>query len=352
MNIFKKKSHKKQKSQQQSKKTVAPTPKPKPKQWTPPFQSMGKRQKIKLVDDANAIPDMPRLLPSGPSYDISATKPDTDVILAENILAEKSKEEKKSDHIYPHDQKAHKEFMQAFRQLTYRWRSWDIWTDFVTMVACAISNAVDQLHYEEREALYMRTINKYNKEEQQLFPVLFAHTVMALEENPEQDFLGDIYNELGLNSKEHRQIFTPYHVAHFMAEITLGDIAEDIKERGYVTIHDSCCGGGVTLIAAANVAKEKLAKVDLNYQNHLLVTGQDIDYVVAMMCYIQMSLLGVAGYFKVGNALTEPMSNDDGLDNYWFTPMYFFPIWHLRRVFRQVDHIFQNESMNSTTQGG
>lgn len=241
--------------------------------------------------------------------------------------------------VRPKIQQARKEFLQTFRSLTGRWRSWDIWTDFITMAACAISNAVDGLNYEEREKTYLKIINKYSKEEQQLFPKLLAHLVLALEENPEQDFLGEIYTELGLNSKEHEQIFTPYNVAYMMAEIVLGDIEKCVEEFGYVEIHDCCCGGGVTLIAAVNVAKRKLGKVDRNFQNHVLVSGQDIDYVVAMMCYIQLSLLGIAGYFKVGNALTEPMTSSDSLENYWFTPMYFFPVWHYRRIWHRVEKL-------------
>lgn len=211
--------------------------------------------------------------------------------------------------IYPREQEFRREFLETFRSLTYRWRSWDVWTDFITLVAFTISNSVDRLHYDEREETYLRIIKKYTKEEQQLFPKLFAYLVLALEENPEQDFLGDIYTELGLNSKEHRQIFTPYHISHLMAEITLGDFTSQVKEKGFVEIHDCCCGAGAILIAAANVVKDKLKKVDLNFQNHLLLTGQDIDSLVTMMCYIQLSLLGVAGYFKVGNALTDPMKS-------------------------------------------
>ena len=75
------------------------------------------------------------------------------------------------------------------------------------MAACSISNAVDKFHFDEREKTYLRIVNKYDKEERQLFPQLLAYTVLALEENPEQDFLGDIYTELGLNSKEHKQIW-------------------------------------------------------------------------------------------------------------------------------------------------
>ncbi len=214
----------------------------------------------------------------------------------------------------------------------------------MTMAACSISNAVDKSHFDAREETYLRIINKYNKQEQQLFPQLLACTVLALEEDPEQDFLGDIYTELGLNSKEHRQIFTPYHVCHFMAEITFGDLVAQVEEKGFVEINDCCCGAGATLIAAANVAKYKLSEVGLNFQNHILISGQDIDYVATMMCYIQLSLLGVAGYFKVGNSLTDPMADGDSLENYWFTPMYFSAVWGYRRIFRQLDSLMKGDS--------
>lgn len=155
--------------------------------------------------------------------------------------------------------------------------------------------------------------------------------------------LGDIYTELGLNSKEHEQIFTPYNICHSMAEITIDDLAAQVEAKGVVEIHDCCCGAGAILIAASNVAKEKLKKTNFNYQNHILITGQDIDYLVTMMCYIQLSLLGMAGYFKVGNALTDPMTDNDSLENYWFTPMYFFPVWHYRRVWHSIGELLGGE---------
>ena len=80
-------------------------------------------------------------------------------------------------------------------------------------------------------------------------------------------------------------------------------------------------------------ARKQLEKANLNYQNHLLVVAQDIDETVALMCYIQLSFLGVAGYVKVGNSLTEPMTGNDNKENYWFTPMYFSNVWVLRRIF-------------------
>lgn len=47
----------------------------------------------------------------------------------------------------------------------------------------------------------------------------------------------------------------------------------------------------------------------------------------------QTVLAGVAGYVKVGNSLTEPMTGNDNKENYWFTPMYFSNVWVLRRIF-------------------
>ena len=64
--------------------------------------------------------------------------------------------------------------------------------------------------------------------------------------------------------------------------------------------------------------------------------AQDIDEIVALMCYIQLSLLGVAAYIKVGNSLTEPMSTDDNGENYWFTVMYFSDVWAMRRLFHKI----------------
>lgn len=226
-----------------------------------------------------------------------------------------------------------KEFLRVFNQLTNRHRSWDVLRDFIVMYACALSNPVDKQHYDEREALYLRTIKKYNKQEQPLFSELAAHTVMALEENPEQDFLGSIFMSLNLGNQHNGQFFTPYHVCELMAEVSMQDSVLKIEKEGYITINDPCCGAGATLIAGVHAAKKRLEKAGYNYQNHVFVVAQDIDMTVALMCYIQLSLLGVAGYVKVGNSLTDPITANDSTENYWYTPMYFFPAWSMRRIF-------------------
>lgn len=233
---------------------------------------------------------------------------------------------------------ANKEFIQVFKRLSYAHHTVDVWHDFVLMFACAISNAVDKSHREERERMYLNTIKRYSKREQQLFPELAAITISALEGNPEQDFLGSLFMQVDGGNPDAGQYFTPYDVCELMAVITTGDMVRQAQEQGVVTMHDPCCGAGALLLAGINRARKELEKEKLNFQHHMLVVGQDIDPTAAMMCYIQISLLGVAGFVKVGNSLTEPICEKDDLSKYWFTPMYFSGIWTARRFLRKEGH--------------
>ena len=104
------------------------------------------------------------------------------------------------------------------------------------------------------------------------------------------------------------QFFTPYDICRAMAKITMKRecVLEIIDRQGYVSINDPACGAGATLIAAA----EALLQWDINFQQTAIFIGQDIDYGTALMCYVQLSLLGCAGYVRVGNTLTDPMTGN------------------------------------------
>ena len=188
------------------------------------------------------------------------------------------------------------------------------WTDCITMIACTISNSVDKEMFDQREQLYMHTIEKYTKEELDDVTRLFNIIVDALEDDPEQDFLGELYSKLELQNKQLCQLFTPYYVAEAMAKMTREKITDAITEKGFASVNDPCCGAGVMLIAAANVAREE----GVNYQHKMVFVAQDIDFTAAMMCYIQLSLLGCVGFVGVGNTLTEPRPSRE---NIWYMPM-------------------------------
>lgn len=134
-------------------------------------------------------------------------------------------------------------FMAEFKKLLYRHQAWEVWSDFCALSACAIANAVDKRHYQTREKMYLDTIKRYNKQEQEVFPVLFAETVLELERNPDQDFLGKMFMQLELGNHWKGQFFTPYHVCHLMAKLNLDEQKENLERKGWISVGDCCCGG-------------------------------------------------------------------------------------------------------------
>lgn len=120
------------------------------------------------------------------------------------------------------------------------------------MFACALSNRFDRAHFEKREALYKKIISKYDEQERMVFPELVADVVAALDENPEQDFLGSAYMELELGNDHAGQFFTPYDICRLMSSVAGRGVALQVMEKGYATINDCACGAGATLIAACH----------------------------------------------------------------------------------------------------
>lgn len=236
-----------------------------------------------------------------------------------------------------------KEFVKEWEKLCYRFHRWEVWKDFVVLVACSISNAVDKQHAEAREQLYMDTIRKYSREEADTFPKLFGLITLGMEEDPDHDFLGELFMLLGLGNDAGGQFFTPFHVCKAMAAVSMEPelMREHLERTGYISVHDCACGAGATLIAAAMHLKE----IGINYQETTLFVGQDIDYTTALMCYIQLSLLGCAGYVHVGDTLAHPMTGHvlfgDGEDTTWYTPMFFSDAWHTRRAAERFRLIFR-----------
>lgn len=243
-----------------------------------------------------------------------------------------------------------KEFVEIIQSMTGRFQVWEIWADFITMAACSISNTVDKQHSEAREKRYMQIISKYDKTEQGKFANLLGAVVEALDKKSDRDFLGDLYMHLDLGSHWKGQFFTPYSLCKMMANIETEDAVGQVLEKGWITVHDPACGAGATLIAAANELMEPLQKEGLNWQNHVLFIAQDIDAVTALMCYIQLSLLGCAGFVKIGDTLNEPMTEAEVAEelqkpesNYWFTPMYFSDVWQERWKWRHLDKLLNRQ---------
>ena len=242
-----------------------------------------------------------------------------------------------------HLREGQNEFQKVFSRLCDTNSAWQVWSDFVEMTAISISNAVEirEKVKQEREARYMNIIGTYTKKEQAIFPELVSILVQSLQRNSEQDFLGEMFMSLELGNHWKGQFFTPYSLCKAMAAINIDDALDKVAQKGYIAVNDPACGAGATLIGARNALE--LAKIG---GTQAFFIGQDIDRTAAMMCYVQLSLLGCAGYVVVADTLCHPVTGPmlwPNLTEYqdaWFMPLTFLePEWVLRlsRTWRGLD---------------
>lgn len=237
------------------------------------------------------------------------------------------------------------EFAKILLGMTNRYQTWELWSDFISMLALSFSQQFD--YKEQREKQYLDIAAKYSRDELQQFVKLTQLVTTAFEENREQDYLGQLYMELDLGNHWTGQFFTPYNLCAAMGSLSTSNASAEIEKNGYITMNDCACGAGATLIAGTNAVYHELIKAGspLNYQNHVLVVAQDLSQITALMCYIQLSLLGIAAVIKVGDSLLDPFNYDPLFaphdDDLWFTPMYFSDVWEGRRLTRKLDMLFR-----------
>ena len=247
-----------------------------------------------------------------------------------------------------------RELIHIFDQVCRRHNRWTVWADFVVMAAISISNTVDKGHAEDRTKAYMTLASKYDQAELECLTSMFAEVVNGLDENPDQDFLGELFMALNLGNEHNGQFFTPYNVCKMTAKMTYGkDLEMKIAQKGWVSVYDPACGAGALLVAFANECRLQ----NLNYQTSVLFVAQDIDYIVGCMCYIQLSLLGCPGYVVIADSLANPCAGMDQNpllpvpgDNIWYTPMYFRDVWHYRRLWQVVERVVRPTPMPTEPQ--
>lgn len=231
-----------------------------------------------------------------------------------------------------------KEFIRIFNEIAKDRHPWEVWSDFITISACSLSNTYEPRKdiYNEREKTYTSIIKKYSDINKSNMARLLAVVIEAMDENPKQDFLGNLYMMLDFGREHAGQFFTPWHISELMAKVTLQDMKEvkkKIKEEGYISVADTCCGAGCMLIAFASVCLDE----KINYQQSVFFFAQDIDPIVAKMCFIQLSLLGCPAKVVVGNSLLEPDVKDES--RIWYTLFYYNHIWSARRIKKSFESL-------------
>ena len=237
-----------------------------------------------------------------------------------------------------------KAFLKIFNSLCGRFNRWQVWQDFVMVTAIEISNATDKQNAPERTKTYQTIISKYSDAEQNKFAELLAEVIMGMEQNPDQDFLGELYMLCELGNDASGQFFTPYDVCRCMVEIS-GGSDPAAENAGFFSVSDPACGAGATLLAFLNVCKRR----NICYHNKVLVIAQDIDFIVGLMCYIQCSFMGCAGYVVIGDTITDPATayDDRGLlpagpqNRIWYMPFFSTDVWYMRRQIAQMNLLFE-----------
>lgn len=224
----------------------------------------------------------------------------------------------------------YREVVKIFNSLSGSKMLYQVFTDWITMFACSISNAVDLYRFNKREEEYLKVANGYNESEMQEFCKISALITEMLEENPWRDTLGNLYMQLDMGAAEIGQFFTPYSVSYAMAQVSMPKalVERDIQEKGYITIHEPTVGGGANVIAACHVLND----LGINYQGKAVAVCQELSRVTALMCYIVLSLMGVQAVIKVGDTLSDPYTNyineTRKKSDIWVSPMCIFKGGH------------------------
>lgn len=213
-----------------------------------------------------------------------------------------------------------KEFVRLFDGMTGAHSRPELWRDMIPLFALCIAQSVQWR--KDREERYLGIVRRYDEKCLSAFSQLLGLLTVILEEGIRAenfgDPLGELFMEMQLGSAFGGQFFTPYHVALMMARLLMDaeQVRRQIAETGRATLYEPACGAGATLIAAAQALREQ----GIDYQRQCVFYAQEIDEATAMMCYIQLSLLGAPAVVRVGNTLTDPEMRVD--KNAWCTPMY------------------------------
>lgn len=142
-----------------------------------------------------------------------------------------------------------KEFKETFEYLSSYYNRYEIFCNLMKMCAISMYNAFSKNKDMEQE--YLRTINLYKKEHQNLFPKLFSELIKMFEKEASRgeftDILGEYYGSQKLANSRLGQFFTPQHISDLMAKISVckrENIKKIIEEKGFIAMSDPTCGSG------------------------------------------------------------------------------------------------------------
>jgi methylase of polypeptide subunit release factors len=219
------------------------------------------------------------------------------------------------------------ELARTLTSFDHRHRIDQVFFDWLEMSALAISNRCDLMQYQQREARYMTIVAGYSRDEARKMAEMLGSLAKALAYEDSDCPLSTLMTRLELGSKAMKgrlgQFYTPFHVSYMMAQMVLAprdQLAEEIKEKGYLTMQEPACGAGGMVLAFARAFEER----GFSVKNQLYVTAIDIDPAAVHMTYLQASLRGIPAVVFHGDTLRGTTTAN------WLTPAYVAGRWDLR----------------------
>ena len=198
----------------------------------------------------------------------------------------------------------YKTLVELFNSLCGSKSLWEVFNDCISLFSLSFQNLTENGEkFKENEVNYKNIINKYDKSKQEIIIRIFAEITNKLEDNPFQDFFGELFMRLNFGSEALGQFFTPYHLAQLNARvIDISLIKKQISEKGFVVISEPACGAGANVIAFMEHVHEN----GIAFQKRIIVGCQDVSALTARLCHVALSLLGVQAVIKIGDTLAAP----------------------------------------------
>lgn len=180
----------------------------------------------------------------------------------------------------------------------------DVFRDFVELAALAIFNSyMRDDDWEIREERYHTIRREYKEEAFKIFPellgVLASGCIRAVNVGSYEDFLGELYMDLGASNERNGQYFTPMSVSRVMAKLVGIDTAEKLEKQRFVSLLEPCCGSGANLLAFA----EHIADSGKVPTLHMAAVAVDIDVLCVWMCFVQCHFYGIPAKIIHGDSL-------------------------------------------------
>lgn len=187
-------------------------------------------------------------------------------------------------------------FAEAFSEASRGESAFEVWQRFVYVTAYEIASALGQDASPFADMAAAARAQAAPREG--AYAAMLGAWLAEIEERPFQDFMGEAFMRLGIGSAAGGQFFTPYHLARLNAVGALGDLRE-LPSRGWVSVSEPACGAGANVIAACDV----MAGRGVDWQRGAFFVCRDVSEIAALMCYAQLSMVGVAATVVVGDTL-------------------------------------------------